>query len=157
MAATITPAPPVQRIAERLIPQHHQHLMDATIMYLFTDAKRTRHQKIVLGTAKKTSPMEHFLSQRKDQKGADFILMFGVDEWFKLSDAQRIALVDHELMHCSTTYDEKTDVTTWAMRGHDVEEFAEIVERHGLWYEDLIPFARAFEQLSLPLQLETAV
>lgn len=154
MAATITPAPAVQKIAERLIPEFHRHLENATIAYLFTDAKRTKNKKIVLGTAKKTSPMEHFLSQRQDAEGADFILMFGIEEWFKLSESQRIALVDHELAHCTVDYNEETDEPSWAIRSHDVEEFAEIIERHGLWEPNLEQFAAAFEQLRLPMAVE---
>lgn len=155
MAATITPAPAVKKIAERLIPQFHQHLENATILYLFTDAKRTRHKKVVLGTAKKTSPMEHFLSQRDDREGADFILMFGVEEWFKLTEEQRVALVDHELMHCTVDFNEETDEPSWAIRAHDLEEFKDIVERHGLWQPDVREFVETGAQ-QLTLQLEPA-
>jgi hypothetical protein len=153
MAATITPAPHVKRIAEQLIPQFHQHLENATILYLFTDAKRSKNKKVVLGTAKKTSPMEHFLSQRDDREGADFVLLFGVEEWFKLTEEQRTALVDHELMHCSVDYDEDTEEPSWAIRAHDVEEFAEIIRRHGLSEPQLEEFAAAMEQLRLPIEV----
>jgi hypothetical protein len=152
MAATITQAPQVKKIAERLIPQHHKHLKDATIVYLFTDGARKKNGKIVLGTAKKTSPMEHFLSQRDTAEGANFILLFGIEEWRGLSEAQRIALVDHELMHCDVTYNEETGEQSWTIRAHDIEEFTDIVARHGLWQPDLEQFAAAFEQLRLPLE-----
>jgi hypothetical protein len=34
---------------------------------------------------------------------------------------------------------------------HDVEEFAAIIRRHGLWKEDVKLFARAVRQCELPL------
>lgn len=67
--------------------------------------------------------------------------MWGTDDElgnrFGLSDAQRVALVDHELCHCTVNED---GVPT--LLHHDVEEFGQVVERHGLWKPDLAWFAR---------------
>ncbi|MCW8129609.1 MAG: hypothetical protein KIS92_04415 [Planctomycetota bacterium] len=59
------------------------------------------------------------------------------------------ALIDHELCHCSVSVDEdgqvKKDETgkpVYRIRKHDLEEFREIVKRHGLYKNDLAHFAR---------------
>lgn len=62
---------------------------------------------------------------------------------------QKAALIDHELCHCD--YDDVEEVA--GIRGHDVEEFREIIERYGLWRQDLVEIAPAFQravQMGLP-------
>jgi hypothetical protein len=63
----------------------------------------------------------------------------------------RMALVDHELSHCWFATVDNDGVTQkfhqdgspwWTIRGHDLEEFCGVVERHGLWSEDLRAMAR---------------
>ncbi len=65
-------------------------------------------------------------------------------DWRLLTEAQREALVDHELMHCMV------GKNGWALRGHDVEEVRDIIECHGFWKPDLQQFADAVEPLRLP-------
>jgi hypothetical protein len=145
MTATITPAPEVQQIADELIPQYHPHLEDALLLYVFTDQQRTRNGKQVLGTASKLSAKERYLLQAAaplhpqdlpDLRPA-FLLMFAGALWPQLTEAQRVALVDHELMHCGAD---------GALVPHDVEEFAAIIQRHGLWTPDVQAFAVAVQE-----------
>lgn len=57
----------------------------------------------------------------------DFIICIALDSWQTFTHAQKEALIDHELCHC------------WfgdngpEMIGHDLEEFAQIIKRHGFW------------------------
>jgi len=145
--ATITHAGDVEQIATRLILEYHPHLIPARILYLFTDAARSKAGRVVLGSAKRLSALEQFLT-REDEEDAqtayDFIILMSSEEWQLLTPTQREALVDHELMHCTV------GKNGWALRGHDVEEFREIIERHGFWKQDLQQFADAVEQLRLP-------
>lgn len=147
----ITKADEAAEVGRELIEQYHRHLEDATIQYLFTSAKRTKAGRVVLGTAARANPILKYFSSDKYGIGADFVLLFSLDEWFALNEAQRAALVDHELCHCSGEYDDNREQWTWSIRGHDVEEFAEVIERHGLWRRDLEQMASAIDQLRLPL------
>lgn len=79
-----------------------------------------------------------------------------------MPEEQRAALVDHELCHFTreeweepdpkvqskwvTVYGAATDPDSWGIREHDVEEFSEIIERHGLWDIGIETFAEAVRE-----------
>ena len=65
------------------------------------------------------------------------------EAWFLLTPAQKVALIDHELCHFGREEDEKTGEVTYVTLPHDVEEFAAVVQRWGIWKHDLERFARA--------------
>lgn len=134
-------------IAQAILWELHPHLTGVNIAYVYRKDMKG-NGKTKLGTAKKASAELVFFSD------FDFVLSFNWSYWAELSREQRIALVDHELMHCG-----RNDAGTgFAMVPHDVEEFGAIVRRWGLWKPDLQKFARAIgtEQLSL-LTLTEAV
>ncbi|WP_164970356.1 putative metallopeptidase [Bacillus subtilis] len=45
-----------------------------------------------------------------------------------------------------TVYGAATDPDSWGIREHDVEEFSEIIERHGLWDTGIETFAEAVRE-----------
>lgn len=55
------------------------------------------------------------------EDGYDFIITFDVAEWKALTEAQRRALVDHELCHCAV------GDNGWRVRAHDIEEFRAVL------------------------------
>lgn len=69
------------------------------------------------------------------------------------------ALIDHELCHCAVSLDKKGEVRTdeagnpiYRIRKHDIEEFGEIVTRHGSYKSDLAEFMeRVLERSKRPL------
>lgn len=134
-------------IAQELIPEVHQHLRPARILYLFTTKERKDRDAVVLGSAQKTTDMLRFLTTLNSDEdfdhGYDFILLFYKKEWDRLDERQRRALVDHELCHCATG--EKG----WRLRGHDIEEFRAVIERHGDWKRDVRAFIETAQQLPL--------
>lgn len=146
---TITRAAEAKQIANELIAEVHQHLRTARILYLFTTQHSKNHDKVVLGKTQKLSAMLRFLSSALEfenesvEDGFDFIITFDVAEWKDLTDAQRRALVDHELCHCAVSD------TGWRVRAHDVEEFRAVIERHGFWKYDLKAFGETAQQLPL--------
>lgn len=144
----ITLAAPARDIAQDLIPEVHQHLRNAKILYLFTTQKRKKCDRVRLGSAAKLSAMMRFLSSGMEsvEDGHDFIILFDVNEWKELTEAQRRALVDHELCHCGVS------ATGFRVRGHDIEEFRAVIERHGFWKEDVKYFAEAAHQIPLPVE-----
>lgn len=143
----ISPAPAAEALARPLIEEHHRHLLEVRLLFLFTNKKRLKHKKTTLGTAQKLSAMLRYLSSGENtaiDEGVDFIILLGELEWAGLTDAQRRALVDHELAHCDGA------PNAWRLRGHDVEEFAEVIQRHGLWQNDVARFIEVAGQLTLP-------
>ena len=65
------------------------------------------------------------------------------EHWYDLSDEQKAALIDHELCHCAVDFPEEKDEPMLYMRGHDIEEFEEVVARHGMWTHSLESFGAA--------------
>jgi hypothetical protein len=126
-----------EHIANDLIAEHHHHLVNARILYLFTTAKRKKCDRVTVATAGKLAAVQRFLSSglQSVQEGYDFIILIGHGEWGFLDDEQKVALVDHELCHCWRFEKEMKRGTKswWGLRGHDVEEFTEVIARHGLW------------------------
>lgn len=168
MATKFRTAPEVQEIAEELIAEHHPHLIGHRIEYVFRDKATTKNGKTELGTARVVKGRTAFLarpggleihgdtgeivtltadSDKPTEPIPFFEIEIALDTWggtdrfgerWGLTDAQRIALIDHELCHC-----EVDDDGNLYARPHSIEEFTEIIERHGLWKGDVKEFARA--------------
>jgi hypothetical protein len=80
----------------------------------------------------------------------DFIILLNQEAWEALNEKQKRALVDHELCHARIALDtdgqpkhDDRDRLVCRIRKHDVEEFREIVDRHGLWTSELEAIAKA--------------
>lgn len=162
------PAPAVERIAKDLIADHHVDLDGVRIEYVFRDKHTKSNGKPVMGKARKISGLNAYLGRGyKDvtlttdgfsTRAGDivdaedfFVIEIAEDIWATLDQGQRVALVDHELTHCATTYDEDADEVKLTIRPHDLEEFRSVVDRHGLWHPDLSRFAEVipFQQLRI--------
>lgn len=91
----------------------------------------------------------------------DFIIVLNREVWNDLlfSDEKKKALVDHEMCHAAQSLDEfgeqKYDERGRAIyrnRKHDIEEFRDIVTRHGCYKKDLELFAEALlKKRAMPL------
>lgn len=147
-------APDVKRIADRLIPQHHQELSWRAdeIRYLFRDDIPTSNGRVVMGKARKLGGLGCYLAwtdaedsntfEDHEEVGTDmFVIEVYEPCWDRLTAAGQEALVDHELCHLGWQENSK-GVMRRVIRGHSVEEFNEIVRRHGLWKPDLKEFAK---------------
>ena len=133
-------APEVEKIAIQCIGDHHSHLVEANIKYLFRRGKWSSQDRETWGKAYKASDRDKFLS------GYDFILAINITVWSQLKGDQRIALVDHELSHCSRGDDDKAGNPMWYIRGHDLEDFVPVVRRYGPWNEDARRYLAAAEK-----------
>lgn len=138
-------APEVQYIAEQLIekyPEQHEHLKDLFTKNLIQFFFRSDDPDWA-GKCKKCTKFEQEITGK-------IIFIFINQSWWDRtrSSAQQDALVDHELCHIGRKDDAKeyfkdTDTfgrwnpadnpDSWYIIEHDVEEFAGVVERHGLW------------------------
>lgn len=154
----------VAEVARPLIEAYHEHLVtyDLPIIYLFAkDPPKVRGQEAA-GTAQKISGLNAYLfalGQREALKKAGhevpsfldnpveekgfFVITIWYSAWRAYTPEQRMALVDHELAHCSFKESADGEILP-AMRGHDVEEFYEIAERWGAWDAGL---QKLFEKL----------
>jgi len=138
-------------IGDDLIPKYHDHLRNVRIEYVFNDAVIKTKGKDVLGRAKKKSGLDAFLAaDTTNDPEPFFVIEISKPAWDLLDAKQKKALVDHELCHCLWDVDKGI-----FMRTHDVEEFSEIIKRHGLWQPDVELFAtiaaKHVKQINLPM------
>ena len=161
------PAKQVREIASKLIGAHHGRLFQVPILFLSTDEAETVHGKPALANHHKvggrellflaygmgndalrgatTGPLDAFATDPngdvfEDPEGCFLITVFA-STWAMMTDKQKEACIDHELCHCEirqTNEGNKKRVT----RPHDVEEFNEIVQRHGAWMSNVEQFIK---------------
>lgn len=147
MATEFFEAPDVQEKAIEIIGKYHSHLIEANIGYYFRTGTWTKNKKTVFGTAQKPSGLLKAVTRH------DFIITINSDVFPYLKPKTQEALIDHELMHCCRGEDDDDGNPTWYIQGHDFEDFAAIVRRHGLWTDALkrIPVAeQQYQQMQLP-------
>ena len=127
-------------LASRIIEYHHPDLMEADILILMRSPPAKSKGQEVLGKARLSTPIERALT------GRDLAFTIELqDEWWSTAKAsQKEALLDHELCHCVGEPGAKGE-TEWSLRGHDIEEFFAIVERHGSWSEAVSGVKRALQ------------
>ena len=142
----------VEPIARQLIEAHHDHLEEARILFLFRDPAAKKGDRITLGTASLMTAKENaILTMGRKMAPYDFKIVLSHVDWMFADEPKRIALIDHELCHCTEVEDDKTGEKSFKLTGHDLEEFNVIVERHGLWKGDVEAFAEAIcKQLEIP-------
>jgi hypothetical protein len=80
---------------------------------------------------------------RKAGVDGDYVLTFNADEWAGLGHKGQKALVDHELRHMARKKTKKG--TQFKLFHHEVEEFIDIVKRHGMWRESLTRMKEAMK------------
>lgn len=141
------PADEVEEYAKPLISKYHTHLVNCKIAYLFKNKKITLKGREVVATAEKVSPKNKVLS------GYDFIITVSYPKWKELDEAIKHAAIDHELAHCWVEDDEKTGETKIKILPHDVEEFGEIVKRHGLYTVNLVKLGNLVSDKSKVIKL----
>jgi hypothetical protein len=121
-----------KELADKIMRKHHPHLLTANVRYICRNKASKKAGKPVAGTVKKNSPKDKHLSG-----GADFVVDIALEVWNVLEPSQRAALVDHLLTRCQGSEDEETGEMKWSIIPPQVQEFAEVAERHGRWNEDL--------------------
>lgn len=161
-------APEVKEIADALIMAHHDHLSNEPFRFIFKDKASKKGDKIVRGTASVLSGRAAFLAFDLDDWNREcerqenpsfFLIEIAKDTWDEMDENQQQALVDHELSHCHACDvekgkgEEKRTVRTLSTVGHDIEEFAHIVQRYGFWKDELKNFAKVCSEKATQLGL----
>ncbi len=142
----------LEKLGKLLIARHHMYLAAARIAFVLKrmseatkkrkksgDIKLRDGKKLVIAKVAKLGPVTTVLSDY------DFVIEVNERWWKPLTEKEREAVMDHELAHCGR------DSRGWYIKEHDVQEFKEILERHGFYLADLREFAKAV-QMHLPLQ-----
>lgn len=126
--------------------EDHRHLNQANIGALWTNVPNARAGRSIAGQCEMgLPPAGKWLRGRIERQlmdwfgdVPDFLLTFDATYASQCSDAEFMALVEHELYHCGQERDvfgapkfRKTGLPAFAIRGHDVEEFVGVVRRYG--------------------------
>jgi hypothetical protein len=121
----------IEGIAKRFIKEHHPHLKNASIGYLMHQKDPEKNTPVRgdsrIGIMEKIAKV--YSVPEKYRMLTGFNYMIEVDEvyWDFLELKQQEAIIDHELCHIAS------DEDGLYIRDHDVEEFAQILVRHGFW------------------------
>lgn len=119
-------APPdIAADVRSLINQHYPDLQDAAIGLVLRDEAPQSNGRAQLGNTKRVGDVERqFLDY-------DFIIWIASDYYYGvLSEAQKIACLDHYLQYCLFDNDDGKA----KLNKPDVVEFTAIIRRHGFWW-----------------------
>ncbi len=130
--------------AERIVAEYNDnfsHLIDLFEKNLIGFYFRKDNPKWA-GKCKKTTEFEREITGK-------LIFIFVNQKWWNVTNTkQHKALLDHEMSHIGRKNDEPEyckeigifkrwnpadNPSSWCIIEHDIEEFAGVVERHGLW------------------------
>lgn len=135
-----------------LLNADHRHLCWASIGALWTNVPNGRAGRRVVGQCEMgLPPMGKWGRARMERQLLDwfgevptFLLTFDAEYATSCSDAEFMALVEHELYHAGQKRDpfgapkfRKNGLPAFAIRGHDVEEFVGVVRRYGAGAPDV--------------------
>lgn len=133
-------------LLDALVAEYHQDLSAARFALAWnTSWQPDVDGRVTLGKCKKASDLDRELA------AYDFVIILREEFWKhpRVSDVQRSALLDHELMHAAVKYDARGETefdergrVLYRIRKHDIEEFGDIVQRYGCYKGDIESFAR---------------
>jgi hypothetical protein len=127
----ITPAPEVEEIAQKLIRQYHQELLECTILYRFTTAAAPCMPR-------KCNPELRYAysihlpgcPKAAVEEGPDFRLFVNTEEWDLLFAGQHEPFIDHRLEHISREQG-KDSIPKFVLKPHSLEEHDATIQRFG--------------------------
>lgn len=73
----------------------------------------------------------------------DYIIEINEATWNILDDKAKYILMYHELLHINIEYNEKKDEYDFKIKKHDIEDFKDIIDRHG---PDWLNFVKQTEE-----------
>jgi hypothetical protein len=140
------PASEVSMVVQTLVREFHPHLVRTRVECWFTDKEPDTsaawgHVKLVTGLAAR-------LAGQNPEDGDEtefFLLTVSKPVWNTLSPEKRRALVDHLLCHCWIEETAKGNPKAKVVK-HDLEEFVQVIQRHGLWRDDVTKFVEVGSQ-----------
>ena len=143
------------QMLDELIGRWHGRLKKMRIMLAWLRGlKADADDQLRLGKPIRSTDLPRQLSE------VDWVIAVNREAFGMFTPAQRRALLDHELCHAAIATSKKSGEPridalgrpVFRVRKHDVEEFAEVAKRHGLWKSGLEAFWRAaVESAKVPL------
>lgn len=138
--------PEVEKIAKKIIEDHREDLKILNLRFIFRPEAPISDQHVIAGMTVKTDDRNWALHKH------DFLIEIAKDVWDEAEDDFKVALVDHELGHVGIHYDddgqpkmdEKSGRIRTYCRRHDIEEFEDVLARHGAYHRNLRKFLEAF-------------
>lgn len=166
MSFLVPPSPggPAEIAADLMRLPELRHLVDgqARIVYLLREDIVIKAGRQVLGTCYlpqvqgSLRPLFDWLLATRfgDDPPIDFLIVLDNEYWTAASARQREILVYHELTHCGHAvdkfgvprFDKETGAPVFCIRGHDVEEFVDVVKRYGAHNDDIKAFIAAAQE-----------
>jgi len=135
------------QILRRVRANFHSDIADARIALAWRkELKADVDGHLILGRCVKASDLQRELVEW------DFVVLLNREVWQHLdfTTDRKEALMDHELCHAAPVLDgdgepkiDEKNRPVWRVRKHDIEEFGEVVERHGCYKRDLEMFAES--------------
>lgn len=155
-------------LMNEIIARYHQTLQEAKIILYGCDKNRIRDGQVVIAKAEKSS------QKMKASAGSDFTITMHMMPWGDLTLDQKKACMDHELTHCGVQFEpikervgtkwkvvkdeygrkqytndikrDENGIPKWKLVSHDLEEFNNIVLKHGVWDQNIKSFKEALEK-----------
>lgn len=139
----------VEEMATNIIAAHYPDLAEANldIAYMWrSEAMAMGEGRVAAGQCVHVADREHALH------GHDFLIIMARDVWLDATPEFRRAVVDHELSHVGirkdedggNAVDEDTGRIKTFCRRHEVEEFSDVLERHGAYHSSLVRFLNSY-------------
>jgi hypothetical protein len=148
-----------------LANQDHAHLAEAEIGVLWTNVDNSRNMRTVIGQCELMPPMAmgkwqraRAIQQIEDWFGdvPDFLITISAPAAATMDDASFCALIEHELYHAGQKRDQygapkftEDGRPSFAIRGHDVQEFIGVVARYGAVDPEVAAFVAAANRAPL--------
>jgi predicted metallopeptidase len=136
------PAEAVADISRGLIRKFHTDLINTKIAYLYKNKEIKSQGKMVIAFVTKCSGIVKVLSEY------DAIMIVSYPTFQQLNEDQKIAIIDHALTHLFVDED-STGAPKLRILAHDVEEFSAIIERHGLYQQDLVRLGQVIQTVTV--------
>lgn len=113
----------LKKLAEDIIASEKLDISPARVEYLLVHPEIS---KTIAGRCIRTSKELKFFSSY------DYLIEISATLWNALDDSTRYILMLHELKHILPIMDEKTGEWKYDIRKHDVEDFSDIIKKHGI-------------------------
>jgi hypothetical protein len=153
--------PDLYALVDELIQESHPELEGAVVQLVWRrNWKGDKDGRLILGQA--------IIPSREDRltHGLDLRVRLNFEAYnhVEFTEAQKRALLDHELCHFAAQIDGETGeqqegadgLREWRKRKHTIEEFHEIVDRHGIWKQDVASFVERALAAGVPEQMTLA-
>ncbi len=147
--AEFIPSPDLQEMMDNLIGKDPSlaFIDSFQVHVLWKQKGGASSGRPILGKCVKTSGALRFYSQQH------FLIWLAADHvrQAEFDDHQIEALLFHEMLHIDEKETPEGE-TLPAIRGHDAELFTREIEEYGIWEPSMGPLAKAFKQLTLPIE-----